>query len=70
MTTNVSNTTVVVYHRQFAYPESFIVQVSWDTCFYQNINFCGRIIIILNYLSLVYYYHYQYYKLLFNYDVR
>lgn len=35
--TDVPNTTVVIYHRQFAYPESFIVRVSWDIFFYQNI---------------------------------
>ena len=31
--------TVVIYHREFAYTESFIVQVSWDIqcIFHQNI---------------------------------
>jgi hypothetical protein len=30
---NVPNTTIVIYHRQFAYSESFLVQVSWDIFF-------------------------------------
>jgi hypothetical protein len=57
----VPNTTVIIYHRQFAYSESFIVQVSWDvflTKAYPDYN--NNIMFLL----------WQYYKLLFNYNVR
>ena len=56
------NTTVVIYHRQFAYPESFIVQVSWDTFFTKTM---PRL-----YQYLYAYILWQYYKLRFNYNIR
>ena len=56
----VPDTTVIIYHRQFAYPESFIVQVSWDIIYFTKTLYHNNIFFLL----------WQYYKLLFNYNVR